>query len=173
MLENTHGSVICKLPSMLSWPPCFKWATVSWDARLAGYLKHQMIMRWPRSQNTTMSCVCMLIWRLSHLGKLWNKIDGVISLCWNVLTYVWFLSCESGHSCDSVTLKTEGCYFVITGGPEGCHYDNLGCYHWLLLLLTHWGRDKMAEISQTTFSNAFSWMKIYEFRFKVSLKFVP
>ena len=32
--------------------------------------------------------------------------------------------------------------------------------------LTHWGRDKMAAISQTTLSNAFSWMKISEFRLK-------
>ena len=32
--------------------------------------------------------------------------------------------------------------------------------------LTHWGRDKMAAISQTMFSNAFSWMKMYEFRLK-------
>ena len=30
--------------------------------------------------------------------------------------------------------------------------------------LTHWGRDKMAAISQTIFSNAFSWMEMYEFR---------
>ena len=30
--------------------------------------------------------------------------------------------------------------------------------------LTHWGRDTMADISQTTFSNAFSWMKIHQFR---------
>ena len=30
--------------------------------------------------------------------------------------------------------------------------------------LTHWGRDKMDAISQTTFSNTFSWMKIFEFR---------
>ena len=29
--------------------------------------------------------------------------------------------------------------------------------------LTHWGRNKMADISQTTFSNAFSWMKIHQF----------
>ena len=28
--------------------------------------------------------------------------------------------------------------------------------------LTHWGRDKMAAISQTMFSNAFSWMKMCE-----------
>ena len=30
-----------------------------------------------------------------------------------------------------------------------------------------WGWDKMAAIFQMTFSNAFSWMKIYEFRLKV------
>ena len=32
--------------------------------------------------------------------------------------------------------------------------------------LTHWGRDKMAAIFQTTFSNTFSLMKMYEFRLK-------
>ena len=31
---------------------------------------------------------------------------------------------------------------------------------------THWGRDQMDDISQTTFSNAFSWMKMSEFRLK-------
>ena len=34
------------------------------------------------------------------------------------------------------------------------------------LQLTHWGRDKMDAIFQTTFSNGYSWMKIYEFRMK-------
>ena len=32
--------------------------------------------------------------------------------------------------------------------------------------LTHWGRDKMDAISQTTFSSAFSWMKMFELRLK-------
>ena len=32
--------------------------------------------------------------------------------------------------------------------------------------LTHWGRDKMATISQTTLSSAFLWMKILEFRLR-------
>ena len=31
--------------------------------------------------------------------------------------------------------------------------------------LTHWGRDKMPAILQTTFSNAFSWIKIYKLKF--------
>ena len=34
------------------------------------------------------------------------------------------------------------------------------------IYLTHWGWDKIVAISQTTFSNAFSWMKIYEFRLR-------
>ena len=37
--------------------------------------------------------------------------------------------------------------------------------------LTHWRRDKM-NILQTTFSNLFSSKKIFEFRLKISLKFV-
>ena len=32
--------------------------------------------------------------------------------------------------------------------------------------LKHWGRNKMAAISQTTFSNALSWMKMYIFHFR-------
>ena len=32
--------------------------------------------------------------------------------------------------------------------------------------LTHWGRDKMAAIFQTTLSNAFLWMKMLEFWLK-------
>ena len=38
---------------------------------------------------------------------------------------------------------------------------------WIVADTTHiWGRDKMAAVSQTIFSNAFSWMKMYEFRLK-------
>ena len=39
------------------------------------------------------------------------------------------------------------------------------------LILTDWGWEKMADIFQTTFSNAFSWMKMYKFwlRFHWSL----
>ena len=33
--------------------------------------------------------------------------------------------------------------------------------------LTPWGRDKMDAISQTTFSKAFSWMKMFEYRSKL------
>ena len=39
--------------------------------------------------------------------------------------------------------------------------------------LTHWGRDKMAAIFQTAFSNAFSWMKIYKFWLRFHWNFFP
>ena len=39
--------------------------------------------------------------------------------------------------------------------------------------LTHWGWYEMGTIFQKTFSNGFSWMKMYEFPLKISLKFVP
>ena len=37
---------------------------------------------------------------------------------------------------------------------------------WNMACLTHWGRDKMAAVFQTTFSIAFSWIKMYVFRLK-------
>ena len=45
------------------------------------------------------------------------------------------------------------------------YFVTLTCWD-LLTALTHWGRDKMAAISQTTLSNAFSWMKMLDFRLK-------
>ena len=39
-------------------------------------------------------------------------------------------------------------------------------YNTMMASLTHWGWDKMDAISQTTFSSAFSWMKMFEFRLK-------
>ena len=43
------------------------------------------------------------------------------------------------------------------------------CWFWLLLLVwisTHWDRNTMAAIFQTTFWGTFSWMKIYGFRLR-------
>ena len=39
--------------------------------------------------------------------------------------------------------------------------------------LTHWGRDEIDEILQTTFSNAFSWMKMYWFRLRFHWNLFP
>ena len=45
-------------------------------------------------------------------------------------------------------------------------YHKGGLWHSLDNNLTHWTRNKLYTISQTTFSNAFSWMKTNEFRLR-------
>ena len=40
-------------------------------------------------------------------------------------------------------------------------------------LLTHWGREKMAAISQTIFSNAFSWVELFDFPLKFHWSLFP
>ena len=40
-------------------------------------------------------------------------------------------------------------------------------------ILKHWGRDKMDAISQTTFLNAFPWMKMCKFRLRFHWKLFP
>ena len=42
-----------------------------------------------------------------------------------------------------------------------------------IALLTHWGRNKMAAIFQTTLSSAFSWMKIFKFRLRFHWSNIP
>ena len=42
-----------------------------------------------------------------------------------------------------------------------------------MLTLTHWDRDKMAAIFQTTFLNAFSWIKMNKFRFRFHWRLFP
>ena len=48
-----------------------------------------------------------------------------------------------------------------------------GCGEFVFLLLTHWGRDKMDAMSQTIFSNAFSWMKMLQLRLKFHWSLFP
>ena len=53
--------------------------------------------------------------------------------------------------------------YSVSTSSSTCRWRRVRPVH---VALTHWGRDKMAAISQTIFSNAFSWMKIIKFRFK-------
>ena len=68
--------------------------------------------------------------------------------------------------------------FSVKWSPRLCNNDDKGqvCFKkalaWLHqwpvshLELTHWSRDKMTAIFQETFSDGFSWMKMYEFWLK-------
>ena len=55
-----------------------------------------------------------------------------------------------------------------------CTNWRLGCCRmYQVPVLTHWGRDRMASIFQTTFSNTFSWMKMYKFRLRFHWSLFP
>ena len=59
-----------------------------------------------------------------------------------------------------VTIKP----ILVWNWIDECHFP---CYYIKRYMsLTHWGRDKMDPITQTTFSRAFSWMNMFEFRLK-------
>ena len=45
--------------------------------------------------------------------------------------------------------------------------------HCILEALTHWGRDEINNISQMTFSNVFSSLKMFEFRLKFHWSLFP
>ena len=60
------------------------------------------------------------------------------------------------------TSNERRCYIVTSSLIGSVHTQN---DPWVpTSQLTHWGRDKIDAISQTTYSNAFSWMKMNEFR---------
>ena len=80
----------------------------------------------------------------SHLEQLYVCMSWLI--CNPALKFVTFL--ELGHGM-LVNLLCETRYT-----------------RWDVRTLTHWGRDKMDAISQTTSSRTFSWMKMFEFRLK-------
>ena len=97
----------------------------------------------------------------------------------HVITTMWprYLTCELQEDCDLdiMGLSLHRC------GDSGAD-SNFAIVEYTCLAgesrksrsipyLTHWGRDKMAAIFQTTFSNTFSWMKTCKFwlRFHWSL----
>ena len=79
-----------------------------------------------------------------------------------------------------VLIYVVGVTFIILCTLWFIHHLRQGCVNGMLFSVemkqprrilkevfkTHWGRAKMAAIFQTTFSNACSWMRMYEFRLR-------
>ena len=62
-------------------------------------------------------------------------------------------------------------WIIWSGFLQNAHRrHSVKLYH---LSLTHWGQDKMAAIFQTTFCNAFCWMKMFQFRFRFHWSLFP
>ena len=99
-----------------------------------------------------------------------NKLP-LLFIC---LYFVFLLSCSNHNTPDS---KVYGANMGPIWGrqdPGGPHIGpvNFAVWEWIwpsctgaigLKHWTHWGRDKMTALSQTTFSNTFLWTKIVVF----------
>ena len=88
-----------------------------------------------------------------HAVSVWRHIRMINPL----LFVLWLIlpNQEEGKDCWDKFMA-----YIYDVHPR-CNVQHVVVYH-----LTHWGRDKMNDISQTTFSHAFSWMKMYEFRLR-------
>ena len=101
--------------------------------------------------------------------------------------YIWIHYDMKYYKKPAILLKLEHSFkiFIHNRRPKDCH-DNqsirqllwilwrrwpwdkkvLHAYHCIDFTLTHSDRDKMVNIFWKTFSNAFSWMKMYEFQLR-------
>ena len=96
-----------------------------------------------------------LRWKMTQICCVWKifgvKVDRLTNCC--VKIYVWTITLKHWHQV----------MIIISLWIRFNSRILLDQWDWLL---THWGRDKMAAIFQTTIANAFSWMKMYEFRLR-------
>ena len=127
------------------------------------------------------SCLCPIHWSqvLSREWRCsWNSADRRCS------NYIWMIDNLIAYKGASyirdltVVLYRVGSWAEIISrcsAPLWGHLNGLPIISkhilWGFSLLAPWGRDKMAAVSQTILSNAFSWMKMLEFwlRFHWSL----
>ena len=109
--------------------------------------------------------------------------------------YLWSIAIQSAFGCYNTwtNLQCSGCSplgeKLLWNRSIGWHNSRASCkidiflndwswiHDWSIYslvsnVLTHLPLDKMATISQTIFSDAFSWMKMFVFWCKISLKFV-
>ena len=86
-------------------------------------------------------------WLCSIKGSLSSMGKGILLYLGNRKWFNWWSNRQE-------RVVGLGAWTVITSLTYGTWWSSL----------THWRRGKMAAIFQTTFSNAFSWIKMSEFR---------
>ena len=131
------------------------------------------------SSMSLMMWSCCSTWRhpyVSHVFNLYHSFFGVLcKLADRIITQYPY---NFRHVYDVISGQEQRCvcwfspiyvkWYYLWRWAER-HYwimCSVDSYVFPKRNLTHWGRDKMDAISQTTFSNAFSWIEMYEFRLR-------
>ena len=116
---------------------------------------------------------------MSGWGSVWDKSTSVDAMAWCRQAAIYYLSwCVLRYVIShGVTWPHQHFVTGIMGktkryNPMSWYYDSAWSSQvrsWRPASneqLTHWGRDEMDAITQTTFSSALFWKKIFEFRLK-------
>ena len=115
----------------------------------------------------------------NHTLSVSLKPRNYLDQCWNILNLTlrnklqWNTNRKQCISIQENALENVVCEIspIFSGSMFGwCRWqlltDEISQGIAALRELEHWGRDKMADILQTTFWNAFPWMEIFEFRLR-------
>ena len=92
----------------------------------------------------------------THVGTLWFNTSNLSA------SALWSVKDDRIYHCD---LKRRFIFVQEMATASGLAGPADGS------ILSHWGRDRMAAISETTVSSAFSWMKTFEFQIKFHWSF--
>ena len=118
-------------------------------------------------------------WRHKPLCGAWWDLLLPVQSDWLNTDFIYcnvYNHCFKYIHCPSININHAQLQWVIenriSNATCSCHkrLESLWCcLHvlcWTAFKLTHWSRDKMDAISQTTLWSSFPWMKMFEFRLK-------
>ena len=133
-------------PTLLNW--FYFYPIWVWYSHIRSHQVWHNKIKWIR--NNVMTC------QVRFITLFWKRIFQIINVisCNDISSLICILNIicctlASCNYCDVMTCCPHYCSFVRE-------------IHWL----SHWGRDKMAAISQMTLLNAFPWTKMVEFRLR-------
>ena len=137
-----------------------------WGMKNGGnsHWSYEPIMQWDTRQSQCMFRLITEAWCQPVRGHVLYPTDSPIAtrlgLC-SSLWWCWWMPWSWCHGMEIFSALLALCKGnpLVTGGLPLQRARNVEFYS-----LTHWGRDKIDAISQTAFSNAFSWIKMHEFR---------
>ena len=110
------------------------------------------------SQITSLAVVYSTVYSDADQRK--HQSSASLAFVWGIHRDRWIPRTKGQLRGKCFHLMTSSC--DSNNNPDGAMYAS-----------THLSLDKIAAISQTTFSNAFRWMKKGRISIKISLKFVP
>ena len=138
-------------------------------------------LNWLRTQIRKVTWVCGWVFCLKndnvinwkHFPRYWSFVVGIHR--WPVNSphkgqwrgaLMFSLTCARINSWvnnrEAGDLKHHRAHYDVTVMSVWCNYSGMLSGFQPLFSLTHWGRDKMTAIMQTTFSNTFHWPQMYE-----------